>query len=54
MGERKSSKRVGRPSKPMPEQIPDTPENVMRALINTPPKKKNDWDHLKKKSQIPT
>ena len=47
MDERKSSKRVGRPAKPMPKQIPDTPENVMRALINTPPKKK-DWDYLKK------
>ena len=33
----------------MPEQIPDTPENVMRALINTPPKKKKDWVYLKKK-----
>ena len=33
----------------MPEQIPDTPESVMRALINTPPKKKSDWDYLKKK-----
>ena len=33
----------------MPEQIPDTPENVMRALINTSPKRKQDWKYLKKK-----
>jgi hypothetical protein len=31
----------------MPEQIPDTPENVARALLNTPPKKDEDWDYLK-------
>ena len=28
----------GRPPKPMPERIPDTPENVARAVLNTPPK----------------
>ena len=28
----------GRPvEKPMPEPIPDTPENIMRALLATPP-----------------
>ena len=36
----------GRPSRPMPEQIPDTPENVARALLTTLPKKNEDWDYL--------
>ena len=42
-------KPLGRPPKPMPEQIPDTPENVAKALMNTPPKK--DWDYLKKEGR---
>ena len=38
----------GRPvEKPMPEPIPDTPENVARALLTTPPKGESDWDYLK-------
>ena len=38
----------GRPvEKPMPELIPDTPENVARALLTTPPKADEDWDYLK-------
>ena len=38
----------GRPvEKPMPEPIPDTPENVARALVSTPPKDDGDWDYLK-------
>lgn len=32
------------PPKPMPERIPDTPENIMRALVNTPLKTAKDWD----------
>ncbi len=30
----------------MPEPIPDTPENIARAIMAGPPKK--DWDYLKK------
>ena len=41
---RKPKRAQGRPSKPMPEQIPDTPENIMRALIAAPPKKPQEWD----------
>ena len=37
----------GRPPRPMPEQIPDTPENVARALLSTPPKKHEDWEYLR-------
>ena len=41
-------KKVGRPPKPMPKQIPDTPENVLKALLTTKPKK--NWKYLKKDS----
>ncbi len=40
----------GRPvEKQMPEPIPDTPENIARALLTTPPKKDGDWDYLKER-----
>ncbi len=32
-------KKTGRPSKPMPEPISDTPENIMRTLANGAPRK---------------
>lgn len=31
----------GRPAKPLPELISDSPENVLRAVLATSPKK--DW-----------
>jgi hypothetical protein len=34
-------KPVGRPPKPMPEPIPDTFENVIKAIVNGPPPKKD-------------
>lgn len=37
---------VGRPAKPMPETIPDSPDAVARAIMKAPPKK--DWRYLKK------
>ena len=44
---KKETKR-GRPvEKHMPEPIPDTPENIARALLTTPPKKADEWDYLK-------
>ena len=47
--EEKSALR-GRPiEKPMPEPIPDTPENIARALLTTPPKKEDEWDYLKER-----
>ncbi len=37
----------GRPvEKTMPEPIPDTPENIARAIMQGPPKKV--WKYLKK------
>ena len=32
----------------IPARIPDTPENVSRSLLNTPPKKPAEWDYLRK------
>ena len=43
------SKKKGRPPKPLPPSIPDTAENIMRALVKAPPKQRRDWDYLKKK-----
>ena len=38
----------GRPvTNTMPEPIPDTPENIARALLTTPPKGEDEWDYLK-------
>ena len=36
---------VGRPARPMPDRIPDTPENIARAILAGPPKK--DWQYLR-------
>ena len=38
----------GRPARPMPSQIPDTPENVARAVLSTPPKKRDEWEFMRK------
>ena len=34
----------------MPDPIPDTPENILRACMQGPPKK--DWDYLKPGSDV--
>ena len=49
MKDRKAAKRSrGRPVEyPMPEGIPDAPENIARAIVTTPPKKRDDWKYLK-------
>lgn len=40
-------RRRGRPAKrTMPEPIPDAPENIMRAVLNTPPKSDDEWRYL--------
>lgn len=39
-------KKPGRPvTKKEPPKIPDTPENIAKAIMQKPPKK--DWDYLK-------
>ena len=35
----------------MPEPIPDTPENVLKALLRTPPKKRDEWKYLKDETE---
>ena len=38
----------GRPiTKTMPAPIPDTLENVARAIMQTPPKPKGEWRYIK-------
>ena len=44
-------KRRGRPPKPSPDPIPDTPENVARAIMQGPPKQ--DWRYLQKQKEEP-
>ena len=40
-------RKAGRPPKPMPDQISDTPENVALALMTSPPRKPDDWEYLR-------
>ena len=47
-GSRGKDSKGRRAKRAMPRQIPDTPENVARALLNTPPKKPAEWDYLRK------
>lgn len=40
----------GRPVKcPLPEPIPDSPENIARAILATPPRKREDWKHVRER-----
>ena len=39
---------VGRPPRPMPELIPDTPEHVAQAILTTPPKRESEWEYLRR------
>lgn len=34
---------VGRPPLELPESIPDTPENIARAIVGAKPKKRGEW-----------
>ena len=46
-------KAKGRPPKyTMPPMIPDTPENVARALMRQPPRKPEDWKFVQKFRQV--
>ena len=46
----KKSRSRGRPVEyPMPDQIPDTPENIMKAFLKTSPKKREDWRFLRER-----
>ena len=51
-GSRRGRAGKRRRAKPaMPAGIPDTPENVARALLNAPPKKPAEWEHLRKQER---
>lgn len=46
------TKKAGRPpTLTMPEPIPDTVENVMDAILTTPPKKRSEWKYLQDKGK---
>ena len=47
MSRKKKSKRAKPQKREMPERIPDSPENIMRALVGASPKKVTDWKYLK-------
>jgi len=47
----KPQRNRGRPALPMPNPIPDTPENVAKAVLSTPPKSPKDWKFLKLKGK---
>lgn len=45
---RASKKSRGRPrTHQMPDPIPDSPQNVARILMATPPPKESEWQYLK-------
>ena len=46
--EQKKRQRGRPPVYPMPEPIPDSPENIAKAILSTPPKKDSEWEYLKK------
>lgn len=49
MTDKSAKKPRGRPPKlVMPDPIPDTPENIARAILRRPPKE--EWDYLKQGS----
>jgi len=35
----------------MPEPIPDSPESIMKALLNTPPRKREDWRFVQERER---
>ncbi len=41
------SKKQKRDYSKLPDPIPDTPENILRAVLETPPKKIEEWKYLK-------
>ncbi len=35
----------------MPEPIPDTPENIMKAILATPPRRPEDWKFVEESEE---
>ena len=46
---KQEARKVGRPSLVMPELINDTLENVAKAILLTPPKKRSEWRLMQRK-----
>ena len=45
------AKKAGRPpTLTMPEPIPDTPENIAEAIMNTKPKKRSQWRFMQQRN----
>ena len=38
----------------LPDPIPDTPENIMKAFIKTPPRKREEWKFVQEREKRPT
>ena len=46
------AKKAGRPpTLTMPEPIPDTIDNVMDAVLTTPPKKRGEWKYMQRRNR---
>jgi hypothetical protein len=45
--EKGETRKVGRPPMEMPEPINDTPENVAKAILSSPSKKRGDWKFMR-------
>ena len=43
MNDDKPKRDAGRPPRPMPEPIDADPEDVARAILTTPPKRRDEW-----------
>ena len=49
---KQEARKVGRPPLAMPEPINDTPKNVAKAILSTPPKKRSEWKFMQARNQI--
>ena len=35
----------------LPDPIPDTPENIMKAFLKTPPRKREEWKFVQEREE---
>lgn len=50
MNKRRRNRRRGRPVEyPMPEPIPDTPRNIIKAILRTPPTPREKWRFMRQR-----
>ena len=48
------AKRGRPPTYVMPEPIPDTPQNVLRAVLATPQMRRGEWKYMQDRKAKPT